>query len=500
MTIETPVQILPEVNVEPTGDMMIDWLIDHDKEEPYLDFKESLDISRNSPFPKIVKDIFAFSNFGGGFILIGFRHKSKFSQITEETTQNVDDDKNEVKFERDYMSVGLAESFHIDQATLQERFNAFSPEPLVIDYREFFHVFDGVAFKLALIYVPPSTLPLKPIKDGIYTESNGKTKSAFLKDVILFRRGTQSVPASEQEVSWISKRCQKEQYRLSILSGKTDEVTETIFSNLFEVIRLPEKVWTAMPYKVEEGEESKFNRKGNYRAVYTEWSGQIVTFEDLSNIDSPLHDGVAPWSIESEPISVWFEDEDKKNVLVSLLNREIRIQAYRMGLAREEKKNKFYFECYGESRVEHWKSRFRESSPLTVAQRMWAGQLKRFIFWNLAVIVNFTFVGSRPFLRLNPSLLITEDGRSPLIGSKEGTIITRMTHGRYNSSYLNHVLFWISRLSGARDRIYLARGDLVISAKPCESKLAFGIMADRPSTETMQEEEEQPIIEIAEKK
>lgn len=480
---------LPEVNVDPVGDMMVDWLIDHDREEPYLDFKETLDISKNSPFPKIAKDIFAFSNYGSGFILLGFRHKSKFKTLIEKPNKS---EKSEGT--RNYVPVGLTASFHVDQATLQEKFNAYSEESLIIEYREFTRNFDGIDFKLAIVYIHASTSALKPIKNGSYTEQNGKKKNAFDVGQVLFRRGTQSVPATKQEISFIERRSEKEQYRISILSGNTDRIVETIYSNLLEVIKLPETVWTAMPHPLKENEESKLNKKGNYRATFVEWDSNIVTFDDLSNTDSPLWEGVIPTTIRSEGLSSWIEDPDKQRVLIHLLNRELRSQAYRMGLAREERRDKFYYECFSESRVEIWKSRYRDSSQLTVAQRMWASQLKKFIFWHLAVIANFTFLDSLPFLRLSPSLLLTEDGRQTIFGSKEGTVITRLTYNRYNSTFLNNLLFWISRISGGAEKIELAQGKVVLLAKLCESKIDAGILSDRPTAEELQEE---PIIEIS---
>jgi hypothetical protein len=66
---------LPEVKVEPLGDLMLDFLIDRDNESAYVDFKEVIDISKEGPFAKIAKDIFALSNYGGGFILIGFKER-----------------------------------------------------------------------------------------------------------------------------------------------------------------------------------------------------------------------------------------------------------------------------------------------------------------------------------------------------------------------------------------------------------------------------------------
>jgi hypothetical protein len=68
---------LPEVYVDPLGDIMLDFIIAKDKEEPFIDFKASLEITKRSPFPKIAKDIFAFSNYGGGFLLIGFKERLK---------------------------------------------------------------------------------------------------------------------------------------------------------------------------------------------------------------------------------------------------------------------------------------------------------------------------------------------------------------------------------------------------------------------------------------
>jgi hypothetical protein len=51
---------LPEVNVEPLGDVMLDFLIDRDQEEPFVDFRETLNIPQNVPFAKKGKDSFTF--------------------------------------------------------------------------------------------------------------------------------------------------------------------------------------------------------------------------------------------------------------------------------------------------------------------------------------------------------------------------------------------------------------------------------------------------------
>ena len=42
---------------------------------PELDFKLTLDIRKGSDFAKITKDIFALSNYGGGYIIFGYNER-----------------------------------------------------------------------------------------------------------------------------------------------------------------------------------------------------------------------------------------------------------------------------------------------------------------------------------------------------------------------------------------------------------------------------------------
>jgi hypothetical protein len=46
---------LPEVHVNPLGDMMLDFLIDRDKEDADIDFKQTLGIGKEYLFAKIAE-------------------------------------------------------------------------------------------------------------------------------------------------------------------------------------------------------------------------------------------------------------------------------------------------------------------------------------------------------------------------------------------------------------------------------------------------------------
>jgi hypothetical protein len=149
------------------------------------------------------------SNYGGGYILFGF-------QETKTGT---------------FAPNGLPADFHVDQATLQEKFNAYSNDPLTIGYREIEKEINDDKRKFAVIYVPPSLTVLKPTKYAVYTDVTGKVTKAFSKDEIFFRRGTQSAHASLTEIKFIEKRTKDTEYRIGLLSGKPDYVKENLYGN-----------------------------------------------------------------------------------------------------------------------------------------------------------------------------------------------------------------------------------------------------------------------------
>jgi len=463
---------LPEAKPDPLGDIMLKFLIDQDNESPYVDFKEVIDISKEGPFAKIAKDIFAFSNYGGGFILIGFKERKSKNQVNEEVAERPT---------RTFLEVGLPEGFHIDQASLQEKFNAYSNSPIEIGYREFWREIDGTQKKFAAIYVPGSQSVLKPVKRGLYEDFRGKTKTAFEIGTILVRRGTQSIVASDRDLAWIKERSREEEYSLSVLTGKPDYVRETLFSNLFEITKLPVSIWSAEETELDEIEGIE---SGDGFQSFVQWNRKIVSFYNLLQINEPFARGIIKESIKREDVQLWVQDRDRKKVIISLLNKELSLHISRIGLSEEPNKHNFFYSSTEESRKEKWRPRFRTSSEKTVAQRIWAEQVHSYVYWHIAVNAKFTSLQNHLYLRLNPTIRITEDGRKTISGEKEGTIITRLLHNKYNADYLNSVLFWIQKLANGKAALYLADGQIVVSTNPVETDIEVGIRADVPPSES----------------
>lgn len=211
------------------------------------------------------------------------------------------------------------------------------------------------------------------------------------------------------------------------------------------------------------------------------WNNSIVTFENLAEEYNSYRKLVIPQTIRKESIETWLDDEDKNRIIVELLNREMRHYAIAKGLYYFENKNKFYYTLEEDNRKEQWHSRYRRATK-EVAAKMYAEQLKDFIYWHVAFSPNFIQLGRKGFFyRILPTFVITDDGRNPRTGPEEGTIITRLSYDRYNSMYLNTVLFWMHQLGNGGD---IQIGDyLTISSEPLTVELPVGIIYDIPSSE-----------------
>ncbi|MGY4884131.1 MAG: ATP-binding protein [Nanobdellota archaeon] len=466
--------VINEREEEPLSEFVINFLKHQKKESSYLDFKLKIDLSKDSDFPEIVKDILAFSNYGGGWILVGWKEEKK-SQ---------------------YFPVGMPENCSIDQSILQEKFNSYIDDPIVIEYKEIEEIYNNEKRRFGFVYIPPSRKLLVPIKEGKYTK-DGKERLIFNLGTVYYRRGTQNINPSKYELELIEKRLKKENYKLSFLSGEPDEIDEEIYSNLFEIKNLPKYIYIGEMKNYDHSSiKFQLNEQGINPAFYykfKEWNKKLVTFENLEDDMNPYSKLVKKDSISRELVSSWLSDIDKSRIIMELLNRELFHYAIGKGFYYD--KNKLFYPLLTAEfkREQSWGGRYRKSSKV-VAASIYADKLKRSIFWHASFFASFVRIQDKIFLEITPTFTLTDDGRKVISGFLEGTIITSLSYDMRNNNYLNNILFWIEQLKGDNDFIKIT-DYLEIDIEPSKSKLQKGIIFDLPSSEFKIDIEEEENLE-----
>ncbi len=451
-----------EVEVEPLSEYVIEFLTAQKKECPYLDFKYTIHIGKDSDFPELGKDIFAFSNYGGGWILVGWK----------EVKPNV------------FVPTGVPHEYAVDGATLQEKFNSFVDSPIELKYKEFELLFNGVNCRFAAIFVPPSNVVLVPNKEGKYKKGE-KDRIVFKKEQLFYRRGSQSTIPSEYEKKLIEQRVKNENYRLSLLSGEPDEIEEVIYSNLLPISKSPEFIYlganrpdnddvTIKQYLRDKGVFPEFFYK------FKQWDNSFVTFENLTDAKNIYSGLVIAGTIKKEKVSDWLQDGTKSKIIIELLNKELRHYAVGKHMFLFKEKNKLFYPTNEDTRKISWKSKYSESTR-TVAAKMFASQVGGDVYFHAAFEPSFIQIDRKIYLEINPSFVITSDGHSPLTSMNVGTIITRLSYNKYNDSQRNNILFWVSQLKNG-NTIKIAEY-LEISPNLISTKLSHGIIFDRPSTD-----------------
>jgi len=458
--------LIVEASPEPLSDIVIDFLMEKSRETAELDFKYIFNISKKSDFATIVKDIFAFSNYGGGHILFGFFEKETGS----------------------YEARGLPANFHVDQADLQQTFNSYSSDPITLGYREFERKIDGERKKFAIIYIPPSYKILKAIKTGTYKDNKGKTHIVFSKGDIFYRRGTQSIKASYEEIKYIEKRVTEKLKEIALLSGEPDNINENLYSNLFLMKNMPNNTYY---FKV--NDENIFNAKVLTSNVSYYKSGDIIyTFYD--KIKDLLKDNIIESSYNIEDINNFIKN-GKENIITALMNKEILIHNKKIGLNNDWRdRQTFFFPTDKHELRKSWQSRYKKSTRL-VAQRIYISQLERALFWHLAADMRFFKIGENYVFNILPKIILTNDGYNVIHGFKEGRVITSLSYNEFNNKFLNHILFWRYQINPDHNDTFSFNNRIVVDNEPISINLLFGIKSDRPSQEFKDRKSELYFIE-----
>ncbi len=143
------------------------------RENRLIDFKEKFDPESSQDWARIIKDIIAFANSGGGIIVFGVKDDGSPSDF----------DKNLV--------------LRIDSAVIADKISSYTGENFVD-----FEIVEVARNKkgLAALVINASPSPLVFTKAGADLTDRGKQKPAFAKGSVYFRHGAKSDPGTTNDI------------------------------------------------------------------------------------------------------------------------------------------------------------------------------------------------------------------------------------------------------------------------------------------------------------
>lgn len=143
------------------------------KESRAIDFKERFDPRSSQDWARIIKDIIAMANSGGGIILFGVKDNGSSSDF----------DKNLI--------------LSIDPAVICDKISAYTKE----DFSEFdiVEIIRGRK-KFAALFIASAPSPIVFTKPGTDINDGGKQKPAFVRGSVYFRHGAKSEPGTTNDI------------------------------------------------------------------------------------------------------------------------------------------------------------------------------------------------------------------------------------------------------------------------------------------------------------
>lgn len=295
--------------------------------------------------------------------------------------------------------------------------------------------------------------------------------------------------------NWVRSRLSKYQ-EFEGLNRPEKLVTETVFSTLLPISQLPDYVYFG-ECTVPEAEVKSLIKWPNEQRIYIPFiirSGQLYTFNNLTNCDSPFASIVTPIAAKRHNVSDgWLDKPEQARWYVELLNRTVNKITGRLGLKLDKEHHRYYFEPdeFGkDKRISYqtvsgitskrnvaWNPRFRHNNE---PKNYWE---------HLAVSLRFHRFGQRSWgISIRPERRFTSDGFIPLEGKLTGKKTTKRKSKMYNFNVLQEVQFWRDFLSQGKPRVVCNFGDqaIVIDNKLISGSIIWpeveGDKADRMAT------------------
>jgi len=267
---------------------------------------------------------------------------------------------------------------------------------------------------------------------------------------------------------------------------EADRVNEKLISNLLPVLELPKFVYSSPTPLRDKSDLQKLSTAKSHPPFLLR-SERLFTFSNLREEGSAFRGVIEQKQIESEEFKTWFGG-DKHNWAVELLNLHLKAFAYDRYLRFDGKGQRFFFSPHKEQpKTIRWsiggKQASREvTTPHTATRINSEGTKERFPFgWrHQGVRSNFVHLPMGLFLRVEPTWLLTKDGKVPRGGSRVGPVLSHWLNQERNGQILRSIRFWSLVLARGKNEICIQTGQapIRIGLTPARGLVGFGISSD----------------------
>lgn len=261
-----------------------------------------------------------------------------------------------------------------------------------------------------------------------------------------------------------------------------DRVPELLLTNLFPVVKYPEKIYCVPTSAREEGEV--IQDIGSNVSGHPFFLKEKMLFSfDNPKTNSPFIPIISTEGFIEESTEEYKRDNIKRNDFIRMLNFALRSLCQERGM--------YYDKVYHRYVCQLWRGRdniftYRSRSRLTTrAVAKWVfSESGTFLYCrHYTADLGFMFIGDRIFLKIEPSMTWTKDGYQPLGREELVRRSGRSLRRQFNDAFLQYVRFWAKYLSKRGSLITIPVGEqsLEIETRPAGTRIEIGIANEEPS-------------------
>jgi len=246
---------------DPLSDESVGLVVDHAEEDNYVDYKKDFDPTDELHWLEITKDVVAFANTGGGFLVFGVENGT-------------------------YKIVGLqqtAKDALLDVNMFHQKVNRVI-EPDIASLRSRSTEREGKA--LVVLFIPQSTGITHVFKKhGIYKYPSGKEKTVFVRGTFYVRRSASNHLGDSRDLDAIFEN-RLERYRGDILDNITRVVNAPSDKKML-LVTPEEAIGDEMRFVIEDAPDSIAVRGMSFSVKPSTPAQEVAGYMALSALPPP---------------------------------------------------------------------------------------------------------------------------------------------------------------------------------------------------------------------